>query len=207
MEEMFLSLDERIDQLVKKTYEDIYKEIDQIIDEYPQKEIYSKLITRLAAFSTKLRRAAIYGLSKIGNEEAAAHLIFQLYSNKKGIRTEAKNALSKIGGQKVEKVLLRGMNYKDWFARETISKALAELGTSDALPTLINVIFNDRSDKVRKAAAIAIKKILNRSGGNPVIRLNEFLEPYRNKPGYKGFKLIRAELVLETCENVIKNVS
>lgn len=208
MDELFLSLDERIDQLSKMTYTEIYREMDQIIEEYPTKEVYSRLIESLSAFSTKLRRAAIFGLAKIGSEEAAVQLMFQLRSSKKGIRIEAKKALGKIGGQQVVQVLIRGMSYKDWFARETAAKALAELGTLEALPTLINVIFNDRSDKVRKAASVAIKKILQRDGSGDLVKnLDEFLEPYRNKPGYKGFKLLEAKLVLETCDNLISNIN
>ncbi len=208
MDELFLSLDERLDQMAKMTYTEIYKEMDMIIEEYPEKEVYSRLIERLSAFTTKLRRAAIYGLARIGSEEAATQLMYQLRSSKKGIRMEARKALGEIGGYKVVQVLIKGMGYKDWFARETAGKALAELGTPEALPTLINVIFNDRSDKVRKSAAIAIKKILERSGSRDLVEsLDEFLKPYRNKPGYKGFKLLESELVLETCDNLIRNVS
>lgn len=207
MEGIFLSLDERIDQLAKLTYNDLYVEMDKLIEDYPEKEIYSKLVARLSAFSTKLRRAAIYGLSKIGREEVATHLMYQLRSSKKGIRVEAYKALNEIGGQKVCQALVRGMGYKDWFARETAGKALAELGNPEALPTLINTLFNDRSDKVRKASAIAIQRILERSGGEPVQRLNDFLKPYRELPGYKDFKMLEAELVLETCQSVITNVS
>lgn len=207
MEGMFLTLDEQIDHLAKLTYADLYTEMDRLIEEYSEKEIYPRLVARLSAFSTKLRRAAIYGLSKIGREEVATHLMFQLRSSKKGIRVEAYQALNEIGGQKVCQALIKGMGYKDWFARETAGKALAELGSSEALPTLINALFNDRSDKVRKAAAIAIQKILERSGGDPALRLNEFLKPYRELPGYKGFKMLEAELVLETCATVIRNVS
>lgn len=207
MEGMFLSLDERIEQLAKLTYTELYDEMDRLIEEYPEKEIYPRLVAQLAAFSTKLRRAAIYGLSKIGREEVATHLMYQLRSSKKGIRTEAHDALNAIGGQKVCQALVRGMGYKDWFARETAGKALAELGSPEALPTLINTLFNDRSDKVRKAAAIAIQKILERAGGDPAGKLNDLLKPYRDMPGYKGFKMLEAELVLETCKSVIKNVS
>lgn len=207
MERMFLSLDERIEQLAKLTYTDLYKEVDRLIDEYPEKEIYPRLVAKLSAFSTKLRRSAIYGLARLGRDDAATHLMYQLRSSKKGIRLEAHKALNEIGGTKVVQALMRGMTYKDWFARETAGKALAELGSPEALPTLINTLFNDRSDKVRKASAIAIQRILERSGGDPIQRLNEYLKPYREMPGYKGFKMLDSELVLETCKSVIKNVS
>ncbi|AZR74445.1 hypothetical protein BBF96_14245 [Anoxybacter fermentans] len=206
MEEMFLSLDERIDRLAKMTYSDIYREMDRLVEEYSKKELYPKLIVRLSALSTKLRRAAIYGLARVGGEDAAIHLMQQLQSSKKGIRQEVLRALGEIGGEKVEQVLIQVMSYKDWFARETAGKALAELGSPKALPTLINTLFNDRSNKVRKAAAIAIKKILEKYGGEPVQKLNDFLEPYRDKPGYRSFKMLEASLVLETCDNVIENV-
>ena len=207
MECMFLTLDEQIEQLAKLTYTDLYKEVDRLIAEYPEKELYPKLVAKLSALSTKLRRAAIYGLARLGRDDAATHLMYQLRSSKKGIRLEALKALNGIGGQKVVQALVRGMTYKDWFARETAGKALAELGSPEALPTLINTLFNDRSDKVRKASAIAIEKILERSGGDAAERLNEFLKPYRDLPGYTGFKMLDAKLVLETCKSVIKNVS
>ncbi|MCK4259959.1 MAG: HEAT repeat domain-containing protein [Halanaerobiales bacterium] len=207
MENMFLTLDERIDQVAKLTYSDLYQGIDQLIEEYPEEEVYPKMVARLDSFSTKLRRAAIYGIAKMNKEDTPTHLMLQLRSSKRGIRQETRKALNEIGGERVVQVLSQGLGCKDWFARETAGKALAELGTPEALPTLINVVFNDRSDKVRKASAIAIQKILERSGGNSLEKLEEFLEPYRNMPGYRGIKFLESKLVLETCESVIKNVS
>lgn len=207
MEGLFMSLEDRIDQLGKMTYTDLYEEIDRLIEEYPENEMHSVLVARLSSLSTKLRRAAIYGLAQLGREDIAHHLMYQLRSSKKGIRLEARKALSEIGGDRVVHALIKGMGYKDWFARETAGKALAELGNHEALPVLINCLFNDRSDKVRKASAIAIQKILERSGGDAAAKLNQYLEPYREMPGYRGFKMLEAEFVLETCESVIKNVS
>lgn len=207
MKELFLSLDERIDKLAKMTYEDIYQEMDRLVGEFPEEDIYPQLVERLSAFSTKLRRAAIYGLAKIGNDDVALHLVKQLRSSKKGIRQETLKALKSIDGNKVVEVLIDGMGYKDWFARLTASRALAILGTPKALPILINALFNDRSDKVRKESAIAIKKILKRNGGYETSQLDNYLDPYRDMPGYRGFKQLESTLVLETCDNLIENAS
>src|SRR5262249_28739521 len=99
---------------------------------YPQPQVISALIPYLKNKHSELRAAAAYALAETGDPASASALA---------------------------EVLRRGARDDDAFARSQAARGLGRVGGRDSIDFLTNVLSNDKSQDVRREAAISLGRI------------------------------------------------
>jgi HEAT repeat protein len=108
------------------------KAIIYALARYPQPQITSALIPFLKNKHTELRAAAAYALAETGDPSSA---------------------------QALAELLRRGTKDEDAFARGQAARGLGRVGGHDSIELLTNALSNDKSQEVRREAALALGRI------------------------------------------------
>jgi HEAT repeat protein len=110
----------------------VLKAIIYALARYPQPQVTSTLIPFLKNKRSELRAAAAYALVEIGDPTSA---------------------------QALAELLRRGAKDEDAFARSQAARGLGRVGGHDSIDLLTNALSNDRSQEVRREAALALGRI------------------------------------------------
>jgi HEAT repeat protein len=110
----------------------VLKAIIYALARYPQPQVTSALIPFLKNKRSELRAAAAYALAEIGDPDTA---------------------------QALAELLRRGSKDEDSFARGQAARGLGRIGGHDSIDLLTNALSNDRSQEVRREAALALGRI------------------------------------------------
>ncbi len=110
----------------------VLKAIIYALARYPQPQVTSALIPFLKKKRSELRAAAAYALAEIGDPDTA---------------------------QALAELLRRGSKDEDAFARGQAARGLGRVGGHDSIDLLTNALSNDRSQEVRREAALALGRI------------------------------------------------
>ena len=108
------------------------KAIIYALAHYPQPQVTSTLTPFLKNKRSELRAAAAYALAEIGDTASA---------------------------QALAELLRRGGKDEDAFARGQAARGLGRVGGHDSIDLLTNALSNDRSQEVRREAALALGRI------------------------------------------------
>ncbi|MBO0859809.1 MAG: HEAT repeat domain-containing protein [Chloracidobacterium sp.] len=108
------------------------KAIIYALARYPQPRVTSALIPFLKNRRSELKAAAAYALAEGGDPDSAPALA---------------------------EVLRRGGKDKDAFARSQAARGLGRIGGHDSIDLLIDVLSDDKSQEVRREAALSISRI------------------------------------------------
>jgi HEAT repeat protein len=110
----------------------VLKAIIYALARYPQPQVTSTLIPYLKNKRSELRAAVAYALAEIGDSASA---------------------------QALAELLRRGAKDEDAFARSQAARGLGRVGGHDSIDLLTNALSNDRSQEVRREAALALGRI------------------------------------------------
>src|SRR5215470_6580660 len=110
----------------------VIKAIIYALARYPQPKVTSTLIPFLINKRSELRAAAAYALAEIGDPDSA---------------------------QALAELLRRGSKDEDAFARGQAARGLGRVGGHDSIDLLTNALSNDRSQEVRREAALSLGRI------------------------------------------------
>ena len=109
--------------------------------------------------STDVRAMAIWALGEIRNEAAVDGLVVALRDAEADVRAKAAWALAEIRSPAAANALLSGLSDEDAEVRSHIARALGEIGANEAAEPLLQLLRNDASTEVRKAAAQALSQL------------------------------------------------
>ena len=119
----------------------VLKAIIYALARYPQPQVTSALIPYLKNKRSELRGAAAYALAEIGDPDTA---------------------------QVLAELLRRGSKDEDAFARGQAARGLGRVGGHDSIDLLTNALSNDRSQEVRREAALALGRIATSQDANAI---------------------------------------
>ena len=117
------------------------------------------LIDALTDSVNKVRNVAERSLLKRADQMSAVGVekLLQLLSHPVPLtRSPAARLLGQTKSDRALDPLLAMLEAEEWLARMWAAKGLGDLGKSDALPKLINVMNNDEKNRVRAAAVEAV---------------------------------------------------
>jgi HEAT repeat protein len=107
-----------------------------------------------------VRKAIIYALAHYPQPRVTSTLIPFLKNRHSELRASAAYALAEIGdpasAQALAEVLRRNGKDEDAFARSQAARGIGRLGGHDMIDLLINALSNDRSQEVRREAALSL---------------------------------------------------
>jgi HEAT repeat protein len=107
-----------------------------------------------------VRKAIIYALAHYPQPRVTSALIPFLKNKHSELRASAAYALAEIGApdsaQALAEVLRRSGKDEDAFTRSHAARALGRVGGHDSIDLLINALSNDRSQEVRREAALSL---------------------------------------------------
>ena len=110
-----------------------------------------------------VRKAIIYALARYPQQQVTSALIPFLKNKRSELRAAAAYALAEIGdsasAQSLAELLRRGAKDEDAFARSQAARGLGQVGGHDSIDLLINALSNDRSQEVRREAALSLGRI------------------------------------------------
>lgn len=110
-----------------------------------------------------VRKAIIYALARYPQPQVTSALIPFLKNKHTEVRAAAAFALAENGdpasAQALAELLRRGAKDEDSFARSQAARGLGRIGGHDSIDLLINALSNDRSQEVRREAALALGRI------------------------------------------------
>jgi HEAT repeat protein len=108
-------------------------------------------------------KAIIYALARRPQPQVTSALIPFLKNKRSELRAAAAYALAEIGdrgsAQALAELLRRGSKDEDAFARSQAARGLGRVGGHDSIDLLTNALSNDRSQEVRREAALALGRI------------------------------------------------
>jgi HEAT repeat protein len=108
-------------------------------------------------------KAIIYALARHPQPQVTSALIPFLKNKRSELRAAAAYALAEIGApdsaQALAELLRRGSKDEDAFARSQAARGLGRVGGHDSIDLLTNALSNDRSQEVRREAALALGRI------------------------------------------------
>jgi len=145
----------------------VLKAIIYALARYPQPQVTSALIPFLKKKRSELRAAAAYALAEIGDPDTA---------------------------QALAELLRRGSKDEDSFARGQAARGLGRIGGHDSIDLLTNALSNDRSQEVRREAALALGRIATSQDANAI-------EALRNAT------LSNDPYLVSAAENAIANIN
>ena len=109
------------------------------------------------------RKAIIYALARYTRSQVTSALIPFLKNKHTELRAAAAYALAETGdpasAQALAELLRRGAKDEDAFARGQAARGLGRVGGHDSIELLTNALSNDRSQEVRREAALALGRI------------------------------------------------
>jgi HEAT repeat protein len=108
-------------------------------------------------------KAIIYALARRPQPQVTSALIPFLKNRRSELRAAAAYALAEIGdhdsAQALAEFLRRGSKNEDAFARSQAARGLGRVGGHDSIDLLTNALSNDRSQEVRREAALALGRM------------------------------------------------
>jgi HEAT repeat protein len=108
-------------------------------------------------------KAIIYALARRPQPQVTSALTPFLKNKRSELRAAAAYALAEIGdpgsAQALAELLRRGSKDEDAFARSQAARGLGRVGGHDSIDLLTNALSNDRSQEVRREAALALGRI------------------------------------------------
>jgi HEAT repeat protein len=108
-------------------------------------------------------KAIIYALARYPQPQVTSALIPFLKNKRSELRAAAAYALAEIGApdtaQALAELLRRGSKDGDAFARGQAARGLGRVGGHDSIDLLTNALSNDKSQEVRREAALALGRI------------------------------------------------
>jgi len=121
----------------------------------------------LAALGTErdlaARKAIIYALAHYPQPQVTSALIPFLKNRRSELRAAAAYALAETGdpasAQALAKVLRRGGKDEDSFTRSQAARGLGRVGGRDSIDLLTDALSDDRSEEVRREAALSLGRI------------------------------------------------
>ena len=110
-----------------------------------------------------VRKAIIYALARYPQSQVTSALIPFLKNKHTEVRAAAAYALAENGdptsAKALAELLRRGAKDEDAFARSQAARGLGRVGGHDSIDLLTNALSNDRSEEVRREAALALGMI------------------------------------------------
>jgi HEAT repeat protein len=110
-----------------------------------------------------VRKAIIYALARYPQPQVTSALIPFLKNKNSELRASAAYALAESGdpasAQALAEVLRRGGKDEDAFARSEAARGLGRIGGHDSIDLLTNALSGDRSQEVRREAAVSLGRI------------------------------------------------
>jgi HEAT repeat protein len=107
-----------------------------------------------------VRKAIIYALARYPQPQVTSALIPFLKNKHSELRASAAYALAEKGdpasAQALAEVLRRGGKDEDAFARSEAARGLGRVGGRDSIDLLTNALSDDRSQEVRREAALSL---------------------------------------------------
>ena len=125
------------------------------------------VVALLAALGTErdlaARKAIIYALAHYPQPQVTSALIPFLKNRRSELRAAAAYALAETGdpasAQALAKVLRRGGKDEDSFTRSQAARGLGRVGGRDSIDLLTDALSDDRSEEVRREAALSLGRI------------------------------------------------
>jgi hypothetical protein len=109
------------------------------------------------------QKAIIYALARYPQPRVTSALIPYLKNRRSELRAAAAYALAEGGdpnsAQALAEVLRRGGKDKDAFARSQAARGLGRIGGHDSIDLLIDVLSDDKSEEVKREAALSLSRI------------------------------------------------
>jgi HEAT repeat protein len=109
---------------------------------------------------TAARKAIIYALARYPQPQVTSALIPFLKNKRSELRAAAAYALAETGdpasAPALAEVLRQGGKDEDAFARSQAARGLGRVGGRDSIDLLTNALSNDRSQEVRREAALSL---------------------------------------------------
>jgi HEAT repeat protein len=110
-----------------------------------------------------VRKAIIYALARYSQPQVTSALIPFLKNKRSELRAAAAYALAETGdptsAEELAELLRRGAKSEDAFARSQAARGLGRIGGHDSIDLLTNALSNDRSEEVRREAALSLGRI------------------------------------------------
>src|SRR5262252_931594 len=109
------------------------------------------------------RKAIIYALARYPQPQVTSALVPFLKNKHSELRAAAAYALAEAGdpasAPALAELLRRGAGDEDAFARSQAARGLGRVGGRDSIDLLTNVLSNDKSQEVRREAAISLGRM------------------------------------------------
>src|SRR5262245_7049146 len=144
------------------------------------------------------RKAIIYALASYPRPQVTSALIPFLKNKHTELRAAAAYALAETGdpasAQALAELLRRGAKDEDAFARSQAARGLGRVGGHDSIELLTNALSNDKSQEVRREAALALGRIATSQDA-------QVIEALRNAT------LSNDPYLVSVAENAIANIN
>ena len=126
---------------------------------------------------TAARKAIVYALARYPQPQVTTALIPLLKDKKREVRAAAAYALAENGDpastQALTEFLRRNGKEDDAFARSQAARGLGRIGDHDAVDPLVEALTRDKSQEVRREAALSLGKIATRQDAKAIEALRD----------------------------------